>query len=111
MERIYEKKTLYLVVVKDDDFLSPYWAYRPIVSDEAASAIDNCLQGMSLQKKDELVIEIASDVIVKSEQKVYAKAIHTYYRNRLSEEARKLRHTRNSSFFLFMVGMIVLVGI
>lgn len=45
------KKTLYLVVVKNDDLLSPYWAYRLIVLDEAARAIDNCLQGLSLQKR------------------------------------------------------------
>ena len=39
-----KSSTIHLTVIRNDDFLSPYWADRPVISGEAASILDNLIQ-------------------------------------------------------------------
>lgn len=103
-----KSSTIHLTVIRNDDFLSPYWADRPVISGEAASILDNLIQTVPQNNLKHLQIDIASDGIDAKEKGIYREAIHYYYENELKNIQRKRRKNVESGLTMLAIGAGIL---
>ncbi|WP_289183632.1 hypothetical protein, partial [uncultured Dubosiella sp.] len=103
-----KSSTIHLTVIRNDDFLSPYWADRPVISGEAASILDNLIQTVPQNNLKHLQIDIASDGIDAKEKGIYREAIHYYYENELKNIQRKQRKNVESGLTMLAIGAGIL---
>lgn len=95
---------IYLTVVKDDAFLSPYWSHKPVISSEAASYLDNAVTSLPAKRKLKMEIVISSDSIPERKRPLYTMAIHNYYANQLFSLKKERKRNLIKCVCMFLLG-------
>lgn len=98
---------LYLNVLADSDFLSPYSSGNtPVISSGVADFLENAASAYHPDR--DLVLNISGDCISDDERQVYTQAIKNYYSLKLTDIQRSLQRKAVIAAWFAIIGILSL---
>ncbi len=101
-ERVNE---IEMVVLNDDEFLSPYCGHDPVISGEVAGYMENAAKAGGPASRFRL--KIFSDVITPEEAVIYDRAIRNYYRNEREHLTRERHRNAVVALAMLIAGVLI----
>lgn len=100
------RATIKIIVQNDDSFLSPYCNDKSIISDEVADFLEYTCK--PLRAKEQLAIQIYSNVIDENEKVIYQEAISNYYLSDYMENKLSLKRNVFISIIMAVIAVFAL---